>query len=113
MSEVRNDQTLSNEQREASEKKRLHRLSRRSSVTKPKIWIGKSGVTGAFIDQLNRQLEADRLVKVKVQKSVSGTQDVMEISKSVASAAEASLIDVRGRTFTLYKAKRAKRLGKG
>jgi len=106
MSGVREDQALPNDQREASEKRRLHRLSRRSSLIKPKIWLGKTGVTEAFIQQLNRQLKADRLVKVKAQKSISDNRELSEISRAVASATESTLIDVRGRTFTLYKVKR-------
>lgn len=105
MSGVRNDQTLPDDQREAREKRRIHRLNRKSSVIKPKIWLGKTGVTAAFIDQLNRQLKADKLVKVKTQKSVSDDREMSEISEAVASATNSRVIDVRGRTFTLYKQK--------
>lgn len=105
MSELRNGQTLPDAQREAAEKKRRHRLSRRSSSIKPKIWIGKTGITATLIEQLNRQLKADKLVKVKVQKSIAGNEDMGEISNTVASATGSSVIDVRGRTFTLYRSK--------
>jgi len=105
MSELRSGQTLPDAQREAVEKKRRYRLSRRSSSIKPKIWIGKTGVTATFIEQLNKQLKADKLVKVKVQKSIAGNDDLTEISQSVASATGSTLIDVRGRTFTLYRSK--------
>ena len=62
-------------------------------------------MTAAFIDQLNRQLKADKLVKVKTQKSVSDDREISEISRDVASATNSQVIDVRGRTFTLYKQK--------
>jgi len=105
MPELRSGQTLPDAQREAAEKKRRHRLSRRSASIKPKIWIGKTGITANFIEQLDRQLKADKLVKVKVQKSITGNEDISEISKTVVSATGAYLIDVRGRTFTLYRSK--------
>ena len=105
MPELWNGQTLPDAQREVAEKKRRHRLSRRSSSIKPKIWIGKTGITANVIEQLDRQLKADKLVKVKVQKSIAGNEDISEISKTVISATGAYLIDVRGRTFTLYRSK--------
>jgi putative YhbY family RNA-binding protein len=111
MSEVRDDKALSDEEREAKEKKRLHRLGRRSSVIKPKVWIGKTGVSKALVAQLNRQLKSDRLVKVKVQKSVSETQEMQRITREVAFATDSSLVDVRGRTFTLYKKDSKNKMG--
>jgi RNA-binding protein YhbY len=102
MSKMRDDKALSDEEREAKEKKRRHRLSRRSSVIKPKVWIGKTGASTALVSQLNKQLKSDKLVKVKVQKSISGTQEMERISREVAFATGSSLVDVRGRTFTLY-----------
>lgn len=105
MSKMRNNQTLSNESRKNPEKKRIHRLKRRSSKLKPKIWIGKTGVTDAFIDQLNKQLKSDKLVKVKTQKVVIANEDLLKISKNVAEATKSSIVDVRGSTFTLYKSK--------
>jgi RNA-binding protein len=105
MSEVWNDQTLSNDQRKNPEKKRLHRLKTRSSKLKPKIWIGKTGVTDALIQQLNKQLKSDKLVKVKTQKVAIADKDLTEITKIVAAATRSSVVDIRGNTFTLYKQK--------
>ncbi|MFC1507019.1 YhbY family RNA-binding protein [Thermoproteota archaeon] len=105
MSQVRNDQTLSNEPRKNPKKKRFHRLKRKSSHLKPKIWIGKTGVTDALIEQLNKQLKSDKLVKVKTQKVAIANKDLLEITKIVAVATKSSIVDVRGSTFTLYKPK--------
>jgi RNA-binding protein len=105
MSQVRNDQTLSNEPRKNPKKKRFHRLKRRSSKLKPKILIGKTGVTDALIEQLNKQLKSDKLVKVKTHKVAIVNNDLLEITKVVAVATESSIVDVRGSTFTLYKPK--------
>ncbi|WP_455368915.1 YhbY family RNA-binding protein [[Eubacterium] cellulosolvens] len=80
-------------------------MKRRSSKLKPKIWIGKTGVTDAFIDQLNKQLKSDKLVKVKSQKVAIANKDLLEITKIVATATESSIVDLRGSTFTLYKPK--------
>jgi len=60
---------------------------------------------------LKRQLKSDKLVKVKVQKGISGTQEMERISREVAFATDSSLVDVRGRTFTLYKKGAKKTIG--
>ncbi|MGQ9543100.1 MAG: YhbY family RNA-binding protein [Candidatus Bathyarchaeia archaeon] len=78
-------------------------MIKRSSSTKPKMWIGKEGLTTQFITQLEKQLKVDKLVKVKVQKSFAATHEMSEITKAVAVTTGASIIDVRGRTFTLYR----------
>jgi RNA-binding protein len=109
MSKVWNDQTLPDDQREASEQRKRNMLTRKSSIIKPKIWIGKTGISEAFIDTLNKQLKSDKLVKIKVQKGASESQTIDEISKAAAAATGATLIDARGRTFTLYKAKAAEK----
>jgi RNA-binding protein len=75
----------------------------RSVSTKPKIWIGKAGLTDQFITQLKRQLKVDRLVKVKVQKSFASEHEMNEITGAAAAATGAYVIDIRGRTFTLYR----------
>jgi RNA-binding protein len=105
MPELRRGQTLSDGKGEAEEKRSRNRLKRRSSLIKPKIWIGREGVTEEFINQLDVQLKASRLVKVKVQKTVAGGCDINEISKAVASTTGSALVDVRGSTFTLWRNK--------
>ncbi|MBS7623715.1 YhbY family RNA-binding protein [Candidatus Bathyarchaeota archaeon] len=109
MPELRRGQTLSDGQGEAEEKRSRHRLKRRSSLIKPKIWIGRAGVTEDFIHQLDGQLKASRLVKVKVQQTVAGGRDINEISKAVASTTGSSLVDVRGNTFTLWRDSRLRK----
>jgi RNA-binding protein len=70
---------------------------------KPTIWIGKEAVTVMLMNQIKTQLKASQLVKVKVQKSVLSTESVKDIAETVAKATSSTLVDIRGRTFTLYK----------
>ncbi len=79
------------------------RLFRRSGITKPTVWIGKGGVTKTVIDQIKAQLKVSELVKVKVQKATLSTESIKKVAQEVARDTSSTLVDTRGRTFTLYK----------
>lgn len=103
MSNMQNRKTISHNEREKIEKIRLKKVFKRSGAIEPKIWIGKDGVTSAFIEQLNKQLKMDKLVKVKVQKNFLEYDDVEKMAHKVAKDTSSLLVDVRGRTFCLHK----------
>ena len=94
---------ISDDEREKIEKNRLRKIFKRSGAIKPKIWIGKDGVTSTFIEQLNRQLKINKLVKVKVQKNFLKYDDIEKMAHKVANNTGSYLVDVRGRTFSLHK----------
>ncbi len=70
---------------------------------KPTVWIGKHGLTEGIISEIRKQLEAKGYVKVKAQKSALVGKTTKEMAKEVAETLNASVIDVRGRTFILRK----------
>jgi RNA-binding protein YhbY len=49
------------------------------------------------------QLKAAELVKVKIQKIALSTESIKEVAEGVARDTSSTLVDTRGRTFTLYK----------
>lgn len=67
------------------------------------IWIGKKGIDEGLIDQVNKQLKTKKLIKLKVQKPFLQEHSINEIAKIVAEKTGSRIIDIRGRTFTLYK----------
>lgn len=79
------------------------KLFQRSGVTKPAVWIGKGGVTKTVLDQIKVQLKVAELVKVKIQKTALSTESIKEVAEGVARDTSSTLVDTRGRTFTLYK----------
>ena len=103
VSNMQNRKKISYDEREKIEKIRLKKIFKRSGAIKPKIWMGKDGVTSMFIEQLNRQLKMDKLVKVKVQKNYLKFDDVEKMAHKVANDTDSCLVDVRGRTFSLHK----------
>jgi RNA-binding protein len=68
---------------------------------KPTVWIGKQGCTETMIDEIVEQLKKRKMIKVK------WLQNVEIDPEAVASEAQATLMDVRGRTMVLEEKKKA------
>jgi putative YhbY family RNA-binding protein len=79
------------------------KLFDKSGTLKPTAWIGKDGITVAVLDQIKMQLKAKELVKVKIQRIRLSSESAREIAEGVVRQTSASLVDIRGRTFTLYR----------
>ncbi len=72
------------------------------------VSIGKSGASESVLREIEARLKVKSIVKVKVLKSgleVSGS-DRKSLASEVAGKLGAKLVEVRGRTFILYKPKR-------
>ncbi len=85
------------------EKERLYQLKSEANQISPILNIGKNGVTDTLIEELNKQIKANRLVKVRVLKSAEEGKDVKAIADEIADATRSTLIEVRGRTVVLYR----------
>jgi len=85
------------------EKEKLYQLKSDANKISPILNIGKNGVTDTLIEELNKQIKANRLVKVKVLKSAEEGKDLKIIADELAVATRSTLIDVRGRTVVLYR----------
>ncbi len=67
----------------------------------PVVQVGKEGVSEAVLRQLDAQLLAHELVKVKV--GTESPEDRFEAAERLAAGAEAQLAQVLGRTLLVYK----------
>ena len=83
------------------DKDKLYKLKSEAVQLKPIIHIGKNGITDATVEELKKQIKANRLVKVKMLKS-SGV-DNKTLAQQLADATKATLIEVRGSTAVLYR----------
>jgi len=79
------------------------RIKRRLSGEKPTIWIGKSGVSQELLKEIEKQLDKKEMVKIKILKSALEGDKAKQIALRIAEQTEASLVEVRGHTFMLYK----------
>ncbi|AKB42536.1 MAG TPA: YhbY family RNA-binding protein [Methanosarcina vacuolata] len=85
------------------EKEKLYRLKAEANQLSPILNIGKNGVTDTLIEELNKQIKANRLVKVRVLKSAEEGKDLKAIAEEIAAATRSTVIEVRGRTVVLYR----------
>jgi len=89
------------------------RIKREMDGEKPSIWIGKGGATTQIMDEISRQLDQRETVKIKALKTALKDEEAKTMAEKIAQGTEATLIDVRGHTFVLYKRqKRRKELKK-
>jgi len=79
------------------------------------VIIGKKGLTAEVLKEVGERLKVKEVVKVRVLKTalVATGMDRRTLAERVASELGAVLLDVRGRTFVLYKPKRSKRKPSG
>lgn len=85
------------------------RIKREMVAEKPTIWIGKDGATPQIMDEVSRQLDQKEMVKVKALKSALRDEDAKTVGARIAQQTEATLIDIRGHTFVLYRRRKRKR----
>jgi RNA-binding protein len=79
------------------------RIKRELSMEKPTIWIGKGGASPEIVKEVNKQLEKNEIVKVKILKSALENVTAKHVASKIADMTEASLVEVRGHTFILYR----------
>jgi RNA-binding protein len=75
---------------------------------KPTVLIGKNGVTPEAVEEISKQLDKRGMVKVKLLKSALINKKAKDLAEKIAQQKEATLIDVRGHTFVLYKGQKRK-----
>ncbi len=68
---------------------------------KTKYQIGKSEVTNALLDMLDKALTARELIKVEVLKSAA--TPIMELTLDLSSKLHAEVVQVVGRVIVLYR----------
>ena len=67
----------------------------------PTVYIGKAGVTGNVIKEIDQCLEARELVKVKIQEGAE--LDAKATANELAPQLGAEFVQEIGRKFTLYR----------
>lgn len=65
--------------------------------------VGKNGVTPSLIEEINRQLKDNKLVKIKLLKSAVELKPREEMARELAEKTKAELIEVKGNTVVLFK----------
>ena len=85
------------------DKVKQYALKKESVDLTPLLSIGKNGITDSMVEELKKQLKVRKLVKVRIHKNSGETDDLKSAAAELCEKCNATLIDVRGRTVTLYK----------
>jgi putative YhbY family RNA-binding protein len=73
----------------------------------PTIWVGKDGLSSHSIAEMEKQLQKNKMVKVRVLPAALNEQTTAEeIAKKAAQTTEAALVEVRGHVFILFRKRR-------
>jgi len=78
-------------------------VKRKLTDERPTVWIGKSGASTELLKEIEKQLAKNKMVKAKILKSALSDVEAKEFATRIAEQAGASLVEVRGHTFILYK----------
>ena len=78
------------------------------SLEKPTVWVGKEGSTEKIVNEINRRLEQRGVVKAKILQTGLKSEESRNIAAKIANQIGATLIEVRGHTFVLYKPRKNK-----
>ena len=70
---------------------------------RPTIWIGKDGLTPQISIEIEKQLNKNKMLKVRVLKSALQQDTAKAIATKAAGEAGAALVEVRGHVFILYR----------
>lgn len=69
----------------------------------PTVWIGKEGLTSQTLKEIDKQLDKNKMIKVRLLKTAIQSETARSIATKAAEQASAALVDVRGHTFILYR----------
>ncbi len=69
----------------------------------PTAWVGKDGFTPEVAKEIEKQLERNKMVKVRILKTALQTETAKVIASRAAEQTDASLVEVRGHVFILYR----------
>jgi putative YhbY family RNA-binding protein len=74
----------------------------------PTIWVGKEGLTPQLSNEIEKQLQQSKMVKVKIlQAALSGDNTAQSIAAKAAELTCAALVEVRGHVFILFRKRKA------
>ena len=84
-------------------KEKLDELRKKGYALDPIIRVGKSGLTGAIVDEIKNHLRKRKLIKVKLLKGAIEGFDKKKLFEDLVSRTGAVLVHKVGFTVVLYK----------
>jgi len=74
----------------------------------PTIWVGKEGLTPQLTGEIEKQLQKNKMVKVRVlPAALQGDNTAQLTASKAAEQTGAALVEVRGHVFILFRKRKA------
>jgi len=74
----------------------------------PTIWVGKDGLTPQLASEIEKQLQRNKMVKVRIlPAALQGEITAQAIAANAAEQTNAALVEVRGHVFILFRKRKA------
>lgn len=74
----------------------------------PTIWVGKEGLTAPLAGEMEKQLQKNKMVKVRIlPAALQGEITAQTIATNAAEQTNAALVEVRGHVFILFRKRRS------
>ena len=74
----------------------------------PTIWVGKEGLTPPLTAEIEKQLQRNKMVKVKIlPAALQGEVTAQSIAVNAAEQTNSALVEVRGHVFILFRKRKA------
>ena len=74
----------------------------------PTIWVGKDGLTPQLAGEIEKQLQRNKMVKVRIlPAALQGEVTAQAIAANAAEQTNATLVEVRGHVFILFRKRKA------
>ena len=72
----------------------------------PTIWVGKDGLKPTVVAEVEKQLQKEKMVKIRILRSALASDTAKAIATRTAEQVNAALVEVRGHVFILYRRRR-------
>jgi len=73
----------------------------------PTVWVGKEGLTSQLISEIEKQLQKNKMVKVRIlPAALQGDKTAQLIASKATEQTCATLVEVRGHVFILFRKRR-------
>ena len=74
----------------------------------PTIWVGKEGLTPQCICEIEKQLQKNKMVKVRIlPAALQSDKTSQTIASNAAEQTGSALVEVRGHVFILFRKRKA------
>jgi RNA-binding protein YhbY len=77
----------------------------------PTIWVGKDGLTPQLANEIEKQLQKNKMVKIRIlPTALQGGVTAQIIATNAAERTNAALVEIRGHVFILYRKRKKEEL---